>query len=330
MRALHAARLFTLLFLGLAAHVAVAGAREEPTTLDTPTGKLAGTLLLPATGAKVPVALIIAGSGATDRDGNTAGTKGPNNSLKMLAAALADAGIASLRYDKRGVAASMAAAPPEADLRFDMYVDDATAWAAKLKSDQRFSSVLVIGHSEGSLIGMLAAQRAGAAAYVSISGAAQSVSDILRKQLAGKLPPELAAENERILKSLERGELAGAVPPALTAFYRPSVQPYLISWLKYVPAERIGALKMPVLIVQGTTDIQVGVEQAQALQAARPGAQLAIVPGMNHVLKLVPAGLDQQIPSYTDPTLPLAPQLVAAIVKFVGEASVQDRHASTQ
>jgi len=330
MRALHAIRLLPLLFVGLTAHAAAAAVREEPVTLDTPTGKLAGTLQLPAAGSKVPVALIIAGSGPTDRDGNTVGAKGPNNSLKMLAAALADAGIATLRYDKRGVAASAPAAPPEADLRFDMYVDDAAAWAEKLKADRRFSSVVVIGHSEGSLIGMLAAQRTGAAAFVSISGAAQSAADILRKQFAGKLPPELAAESERILSSMERGEPAGAVPPALAAFYRPSVQPYIVSWLKYVPANRIAALKMPVLIVQGTTDLQVGVEQAQALQAARPGAELAIIPGMNHVLKLVPADMNQQLASYTDPALPIAPQLVAAIVKFVHEAPARHGPASTR
>jgi pimeloyl-ACP methyl ester carboxylesterase len=314
----------------LTAHAAAAGVQDEPMTLDTPTGKLAGTLQLPAAGARVPVALIIAGSGPTDRDGNTVGAKGPNNSLKMLAAALADAGIASLRYDKRGIAASASAGPAESDLRFDMYVDDAAAWVDKLKSDRRFSSVLVIGHSEGSLIGMIAAQRTSAAAFVSISGVAQPASAVLRKQLTGKLPPELAAESERILASLERGELAGAVPPALAALYRPSVQPYVISWFRHVPADRIATLKMPVLVVQGTTDIQVGVEQAQALQAARPGAELALIPGMNHVLKLVPADMNQQVPSYTDPALPIAPQLVAAIVKFVNQAPVQHGPASTR
>lgn len=329
MKAPHATWLSILLFLGVTAHAAAATVREEPMTLDTPTGKLAGTLELPAAAGKVPVALIIAGSGPTDRDGNTAGM-GHNDSLKMLAAALADAGIASVRYDKRGIAASASAAPSESDLRFDMYVDDAAAWLDKLKSDRRFSSVMVIGHSEGSLIGMIAAQRAGAAAFVSISGAAESATAILRKQLAGKLPPDLAAENERILASLERGETASAVPPAFAAFYRPSVQPYLISWLKYVPAERIATLKMPVLIVQGTTDIQVGLEQAQALRAAAPGAELAIIPGMNHVLKLVPADMKQQVASYTDPALPIAPELVAKVVKFVRQAPPAQGHAGTQ
>lgn len=321
MKAAHARRLLAFLCMGLIMHAAVADVREEAVTLVTPTVKLAGTLQLPAFGDRVPVALIISGSGPTDRDGNSAGLPGPNNSLKMLAEALANAGVASLRYDKRGIAASTSAAAAESELRFDMYVDDAAAWVDKLKSDRRFSSVLVIGHSEGSLIGMLAAQRAQAGAFISIAGPAQSASAILRKQLAGKLTPELAVENEHILASLERGTPAGIVPVALGSLYRLGVQPYLISWFKYVPAERISALKMPLLIAQGTTDIQVGVEEAQALKAASPDAVLAIIPGMNHVLKLVPADMQKQVASYSDPALPIAPQLVAEIMNFIRDVS---------
>jgi alpha-beta hydrolase superfamily lysophospholipase len=318
-------RVLTLLLLACTVHAAAAQARQEPITLATATGKIAGTLQLPASGAKVPVALIIAGSGPTDRDGNSAALPGANNSLKLLAQALADAGIASVRYDKRGIAASRAAGAAEADLRFDTYVDDAAAWVKQLKADARFSSVVVIGHSEGALIGMLAAQRARAAGFVSIAGVAQPAAAMLRKQLAGKLPAELAAENERILAALQRGELASNVPPALATLYRPSVQPYMISWFRYAPAEHIAALKIPVLVVQGSTDIQVDVEQAQSLKAAQPAAVLAVVPGMNHVLKTVPADAAQQLASYSDPALPLAPQLVSALVDFV--RSVPERRA---
>jgi pimeloyl-ACP methyl ester carboxylesterase len=316
MKANHARGLLAWLFLAVTAH-ATAQVREEAVTLTTASGQLAGTLTVPAAPAKVPVALIIAGSGPTDRDGNNKLLPGHNDSLRMLAAALAGNGIASLRYDKRGVGASAAAMPAESALRLDTYVDDAQAWLGQLKADPRFAKVVVIGHSEGSLIGMLAAERAGAAAFVSVSGIAQSAAAVMRKQLAGKLPPDLAAENERILAALERGELPQAVPAPLAAWFRPSVQPYLVSWIKYVPAEHIAALRMPVLIVQGTTDIQVGVDQAQALKAARPDAALAIIPGMNHVLKLVPDDGKQQQASYADPTLPLAPQLVGAIVDFI-------------
>lgn len=285
-------------------------------SLDTPTGKLAGSLLLPAAKGPVAVALIIAGSGPTDRDGNSNMLPGRNDSLRMLAQTLASNGIASLRYDKRGIGASAAAMESESALRFETYIDDAAAWIARLKSDPRFGKVAVIGHSEGSLIGMVAAKRAGADAFVSIAGPGAPLQAVLRRQLAGKLPPALDEESERVLGKLERGELAGEVSPMLAALYRPSVQPYLVSQFRYLPAERIAALTIPVLIVQGTTDIQVAVDDAQALKAACPRARLEIVEGMNHVLKPVPAG-PTQLASYGDPALPLAPALSAALTSFL-------------
>jgi pimeloyl-ACP methyl ester carboxylesterase len=150
------------------AQAAPASGGEQPIALDTAGGKVAGTLRLPPGAAKAPAVLIIAGSGPTDRDGNVAMLPGHNDSLKMLAEALAQAGFASVRYDKRGIGESRAAAPDESQLRFDTYVTDAAAWIAQMKADPRFSSVAVIGHSEGALIGMLAAERAGASAYVSL------------------------------------------------------------------------------------------------------------------------------------------------------------------
>ena len=190
---------WAMLVLMMAAAQAVAATSgEQPIALDTPSGKVAGTLRLPAGADKAPAVLIIAGSGPTDRDGNIAMLPDHNDSLKMLAEALAQSGFASVRYDKRGIGESRAAAPDESQLRFDTYVTDAAAWIARLKADPRFSSVAVIGHSEGALIGMLAAERAGASAYVSLAGVADTPGVVLRKQMAGKLPPPIAADNERI------------------------------------------------------------------------------------------------------------------------------------
>ena len=315
MSATFAVRLCSLLLLvGIAAQ---AHAAEAPITLDTPTGQLAGTLELPAGADKPRVALLIAGSGPTDRDGNSSMIPGRNDSLKLLAAGLADAGIATVRYDKRGIGGSHGAGSAESALRFEMFVDDAAAWIARLKADPRFASVAVIGHSEGSLIGMLAARQADAAAFVSIAGIADGASTLMRKQLEGKLPPELEKESERILVSLESGVVVDPVPPALATLFRPSVQPYLISWFKYVPAQRIAELTMPVLVVQGNTDIQVDVVQANRLHGARPGAKLEITPGMNHVFKHVRAVPELQVASYGDPSLPVSPLLVKSIADFL-------------
>ena len=292
-----------------------ASAAEEAVTLKTSYGTLHGTLLIPKGTKPKPVVLLISGSGPTDRDGNSYALPGRNDSLKMLAEGLAAKGIASLRYDKRGIGESMGVGPGEKDLRFEMYVDDAAEWAKKLKGDKRFSSVTIAGHSEGSLIGMIAAQRGAAGAYVSIAGLGRPADVVIRMQLI-QLPPDLRGFSEHALESLKSGKRVEDVPPALAMIYRPSVQGYLISWFFYDPVAEVKKLTIPVLIVQGTTDVQVMVDDARALAAAKPDLKLELIEGMNHVLKMVsdPA---RQAASYSDPALPVASQLVEVIASFV-------------
>ncbi len=293
---------------------AFAAPAETAIQLDSD-GAIKGSLLLPDGAARVPVVLLIAGSGPTDRDGNGPGLK--NDSLRQLAQALAAAGIASVRYDKRGVAASAPAGLSEAELRFERYVDDATAWVRQLRHDRRFTKLVVVGHSEGALIGVLAAGAGGADGVVSLAGPGQRASEGLRGQLAGKLPPNLAAHGERILAALEQGKPAGDVPPELAVLYRPSVQPYLISWFRYDPAREFARLKVPAAVFQGSSDLQVGVKDALTLQQARPGTTLVVVPGMNHVLKMVQGDAQAQASSYATPDAPLSPTLVSAVAGFV-------------
>jgi uncharacterized protein len=293
-------------------------AQESPVTLDTKTGALHGTLLMPAgTTGPIPVALIIAGSGPTDRDGNTPMLPGKNNSLKMLAEALAKSGVASVRYDKRGIAGSMGAATKESDLRFTTYVDDAAAWLEWLRADTRFSRRIVVGHSEGSLIGIMAAQRSPVSHVVSVAGAGRPIGEVLDEQLSRGLPPALLADARRILTELKAGRTVDSVPPPLLVVFRPSVQPYMISWLPIDPAQEIGRLTVPVLVVQGTTDIQASPVDAQRLAKGHPRATLEMIDGMNHVLKEVREA-SQQTASYSDATLPLHPRLVESITKFIG------------
>jgi len=293
----------------------------EQVSLETPNGTLHGTLERPLSSAPVPVALLIAGSGPTDRDGNSAMLKGANNSLKLLAAALATEGVASLRYDKRGVGGSAGAGSGgEAELRFETYIDDAVLWGRKLRADPRFSSLTLVGHSEGSLIGMVAARKVGADAFVSLAGAGRNVREIILEQVKPQLPPELFKATEDILKQLAAGTTVENVPPALHVLFRASIQPYMISWLRYDPAKELAALSVPVLIAQGTTDIQAKAEDARLLAKANPAAKLLLVEGMNHVLKAVPNDRDKQIASYGDPTLPVVPGLVKEIVATVRRA----------
>ena len=292
--------------------------KSEPVAIDAPGGKLHGTLELPSAGrAPYPVVLIIAGSGPTDRNGNSSALPGANNSLKYLAEGLAAEGIASLRFDKRGVAESVMAAKSEADLRFDTYIEDAVLWGRRLRADGRFSALVVAGHSEGSLIGAVAARQLGADAFVSIAGAGRRIDLVVLDQLKPQLSPELYARSETILKSLVEGKTVPDAPQELAMLFRPSVQPYIISWLKYDPAKEVAGLGVPVLISQGTHDIQARPEDAKALAAAKPDARLVLVEGMNHVLKMTPAGAKQQAASYSDPALPVAPKFLAEVVAFV-------------
>ncbi|HEU5357506.1 MAG TPA: alpha/beta fold hydrolase [Gemmatimonadales bacterium] len=286
-------------------------------SLAVPGGILRGTLATPTTPGPWPAVLFISGSGPTDRDGNSPLLAGRNNSLRYLADALAARGIASVRYDKRGIAASNGFALREADLRFDDYVGDAATWIRALKADRRFRSVTVVGHSEGSLVGMLAAAEAGADAFVSIAGAGRPIAQILHEQLAPQLPPDLLRQADSIMARLGTGERVDSVPPRLWMLYRQSVQGYLISWMRHDPARDLAALKVPVLIAQGTTDIQVDTLDARLLAAADPAARLLLIPGMNHVLKMVPADRAAQVASYSDPALPVAPALVYGIATLV-------------
>jgi uncharacterized protein len=286
--------------------------------LKTRRGVLHGTIELPSTPGPWPVAMIIAGSGPTDRDGNNP-FGGTNNHLKLLAKALAGRGIASLRIDKRGVGKSRTAVPSESQLRFGTYVADARLWGRMLQRDRRFSRLYVVGHSEGSLIGMIATRDLKPAGFISIAGTSIPASELIRGQLASSLSPELLARTLPVLEKLEAGETTDRVPIELAFFFRPSVQPYIISWFKVDPLVEMRRVPCPSLIVQGTTDIQVPFEQADAL-AAGPNATLCTIEGMNHIMKLVPDDRPQQLASYNDPNLPLAEELVDAVSEFIHES----------
>ena len=289
---------------------------QRPITLDTGSGELFGSLLLPKSDTLVPVVLIISGSGPTDRDGNNP-DGGRNDSLKRLAWVLAKHNIASVRYDKRGVAASLAATPDERNLTLEAYVSDAEAWGRQLKADPRFDKLILLGHSEGALIASLAAPSVDAAAVISMSGSARPIDQVVRQQLSNHLPPPLMLRSNELLDSLKAGKTDDNVPPPLQAIFRPSVQPYLISLFRQDPAAAFAKLKMPALIIQGSNDIQVGVNDARMLKAAKPDAELALIEGMNHVMRIVPNDVKRQLASYRDPQLPLAAELGTRILGFI-------------
>lgn len=288
------------------------GRRNLPQSRFRP---LVGTLRLPLESKIKAVALIIAGSGPTDRNGNTKGQQGNNNSLKMLAESLVSQGFASLRYDKRLIGDSLSTTLNEFEIRFEHYISDAEYWLTYLAN--RFEQPLyVIGHSEGSLIGIVAAKRTPVEGLISIAGAGRPASEILLEQLRRRLPTALMQEAERVISSLDAGDTAEA-PQELSAVFRPSIQPYLASWFRYDPAREIRQLNVPVQIIQGATDIQVSVEDAKILHSSALGSRLDLIEIMNHILKPVSGSSWEQASSYSDPSLKLAPELVPVIADFI-------------
>lgn len=313
-------------------------------SLDRGIVQLAATLVEPLTPGPWPVMIIHAGSGPTDRDGNSAILPGPNNGLKMLAESLAARGIATLRYDKRGIAASTSDNLVPHEVNFGDLVNDLLAWVEWVENDKRFGSVSLAGHSEGSVVVLTAMgsdlaisdepgfegtpvdpRLAGSAreavdALVLLAGPSKPVDllalDQLRNQLGEKAP--LYERSVEIVDALRRGETVEDVPPELQALFNPAVQPYLRSLVPYDPATMITNVRQPVLIVGGTEDLQVPVSEIEILAAARADAEVVILDGVNHVLKEVGVGdLVANRSSYSNPSYALADHLVSHIAEFV-------------
>lgn len=287
--------------------------QESPAILKINKDQLYGTLTMPDVAKKCPVALIIAGSGPTDRNGNNPKMK--NNSLKMLAEALAKNGIASLRFDKRGIGESKTAGATESGLVFENYIEDTKSWINYLKQDKRFSQLIVIGHSEGSLIGMIAGAKADK--FISIAGAGDSADKILKAQIASKSNKEIENLTFPIIDSLKNGKTVKNVDPMLNSLFRPSIQPYIISWFKYNPQTEIKKITIPVLILQGNKDLQVTIKDAENLSEANKKAELLIIDKMNHVLKIIDGDEQANYASYTNEVLPVSEVMTDKIVSFI-------------
>jgi pimeloyl-ACP methyl ester carboxylesterase len=303
---------FVMAIISATSSATAATWRERPVRL----GDLHGTLTVPDAGDAVAAALILAGSGPVDRDGNLPGTQG--DSLKMLAHDLAGRGIPTLRIDKRGIGASKPAALHEEALRLDTYVTDAVSWLDVLQTEGKAARLFLIGHSEGALIATLAARQRPVTGLVLLAGAGEPAAGIVARQLAAAgAPPAVLDASRRVAGALARGETVADVPPELRSLYRQSVQNYIISWFARDPAAELARVSAPALIVQGTTDLQILVEDADKLAAARPDARRVLIEGMNHALKTAPAERAANLATYVAPGLPLAPELVPAIAAFV-------------
>lgn len=285
--------------------------KEYPVQISTL--EINGTLLTPSSVKKVPLVIFIAGSGPTDRNGNSGFLK--NNSLKFLAEELTKQNIATYRFDKSILKTSKKEGFKEDDLRFEDEAEEVKQLVSHFKQNKSFSKIYLMGHSQGSLVGILAAKQQ-VDGLISIAGAGRPIDEVITEQIE-KQAPFLKDDTVKTLVELKKGKMVEEFNPMLISLFRKSVQPFLISWIKYNPQLEIHQLKIPVLIVNGTKDIQVPASDAELLKEAKQDAELVIIKNMNHLFKKIEGDIVENQQSYTNPDLPVIEELTSTIVKFI-------------
>jgi len=275
---------------------------------------ISGTLLEPTTKTDT-LAIIIAGSGPTDRNGNQQMQQ--NNSLKKLAEALTLEGIATYRYDKRILKLLRNNTLKEEDLRFEDFVEDAESVIRYFKN-RNFKHIILIGHSQGVLVASLAAANEPVDKLVSLAGSGQPLDLLILDQLA-KQAPGLVENAKQAFKDLKTKGKAENFSIGLASLLRPSVQPFMKSWMLYDPALVIQNLDIPILLVSGSKDIQVPPSESQLLKYAKPEAKLVVIDAMNHVLKEVDGDDLENAKTYSNPSIPIVKMLIVEITSFIRE-----------
>ncbi len=294
---------------------------ETRLSVDTGMGLIPGSLIIPeSAGSPMPLVLMISASGTTDRDGNNFNVPGKNDAFRLLASALAQEGIASYRYDKRGAGEAYKLVYDESFLRFYQYVNDAAEVIARFRGDERFSRIVLLCHAEGALVGAAALNRLGLSgtfvdAMMMLCASDKSPSRGVEDSLADT-PAELEKEAKAIMQALKAGKEYPSPSPYFSDFFRPSFQAYLSSWFQYDPFVEIPSVMVPLAFVHGGRDLQVSQEELDGLLALRPSASAYILPGMNHALKEVPEDRDRNFDAFTDPSFPLGKGLVELVAAF--------------
>lgn len=272
-----------------------------------------GSLIIPNKTSKPALAIIIAGSGPTNRNGNQNFLK--NNNLKKLATELANNNIASFRYDKRIVKQINTGKVNVKDMRFEDFVEDAKSVISYFKEKNQFQKIYIIGHSQGSLLGMLAAKD-NADGFISLAGAGQNIGDVIVDQI-NNTARQFVEDTRRVVKTLKQGKTTKDFPAALGSMFNLETQPFMISWMAYNPTEIISDIAIPTLIINGTKDLQVSVEEAKLLAEASKNSELKIIENMNHVLFTIEGDKLENSKSYNESFRSINTELITEVVNFI-------------
>jgi uncharacterized protein len=308
MRAIIAA----LLILGSAASAAAEESKIRVGAIDA-------YLTVPPNVDKPPVALLIAGSGSTDHDGN--GPKLKPATLKKLSDELVAHNIATLRYDKRGAGGWKKEFGRPEDFRFKDFVDDAASLVDYLRGSGRFSKVIVIGHSEGGLVAILTSRRVPIDRLVLLATSARKQGDLLKAQLEKQVPPGQIEPIAKAIDAIMAGQVVDPPPAALAI--APAMQPSIASAFTEDPIDPLRKVDVPTLIVAGGRDRQLARLDFLALTTADFAAKSAWLPDMNHVLVDVTDEADD-VASYDQPERPLDPTLIDVVATFIDEKETRE------
>ena len=294
------------------AFVLIAGANAKAAESKLRVGAIDAYLTIPDGVEQPPVALLIAGSGSTDHDGN--GPQLKPATLRKLSEQLVARGIATLRYDKRGAGGWKPEFGQPDDFRFKDYVDDAVALVNHLRGTNRFSKVVLVGHSEGGLVAILAAQRVRIDRLVLLATAARRQGDLLKAQMEKQLPPDKFAPLAKAVDAIMAGQIVDPPPAGLAI--PPAMQPSIASAFTEDPIDPLKKLLTPMLIVAGGRDRQLARLDFLALTTAAPAAKGLWLPDMNHVLVDV-ADESDDLASYNQADRPLDAEMIDAVAAFI-------------
>ena len=274
-----------------------------------------GMLTLPENEELKTICIIVPGSGPTDMDGNNiAGLK--TDCYKLLAEKLQEGGIASFRYDKRSVGKSIPKNKDEV-IVFDTMVNDVVSIIFGIKEMNQFEKIYLIGHSEGSLISILASKAEPVDGIISVSGVGKNADELLIDQIQKQLAAPVVKDAKKIIKSLKKGNIyKGDIPVLLQSLFNPANQSYFISWFKYNPRREISSIKIPCLIVHGSIDSQVDPANSKLLKSGNKNARFKIIENMTHTLKEIKNSNEEQS-TYIDPSYPIPRALIDEILEFI-------------
>ncbi|MEY8848916.1 alpha/beta fold hydrolase [Psychroserpens sp. XS_ASV72] len=275
--------------------------------------QLPGTLTYNAELKQQPLLIFVSGSGNPDRNGNQPQFGVNGNYIKQFSEAMNKKGIAFFRYDKRNVTASNIKFIMES-YEFQDLVNDVSAVIDQFKDDKRFNSITLIGHSQGSLVSMMATNEH-VDKYISLAGIGESVDKTIIRQYNAQ-SPELAKVVAAHIDELKSSGTIEDINPMLMGLFAKQNHQFLKSYLKLDPTEEIKNLEIPILVINGTKDVQVEVKDAENLHNANPDSELVIIDKMNHVLKVIEKDEDN-LASYMSPDFPLSEALVTTVEKFI-------------